>query len=225
VLTGAFVGVAGASGAGAFVIIPLFLFMVAFFVVVFARFWKALKRFQFNHTTFGGCQLETRFDDNLQRIVLISVLASIAALVVGFMSIGVFVATWGINPSPNNPAMRILGYLPLLCLLVFAQPYFLVNTANKIWNSAFLGKRFRFRCDQVYLDLVRITAVNWLCIIATLGLYWPWAKVRLARYRAEHLALIAHESDLDGFITERVDSEQRAIGEEVADFMDFDIAL
>ena len=219
-LAGALTGLAMVSDE-VLAIIPAIFLWIALFVVVFARFWKALKEFQLNHISFGGCQLETKFG-SLQKIVLIAVLIAVAVMIAASMVISALTSGTSVD---ENPFMDLLIYLPFLSLLIFAQPYFLARTANEIWNNARLGQNFYFQCDQTYRNLMRITAVNWACIIVTFGLYWPWAKVRLMRYRTEHLALIADEDDLDGFISDQVESEQHAVGEEVADFLDFDISL
>ena len=46
---------------------------------------------------------------------------------------------------------------------------------------------------------IGLTLLNWLAIIKTLGLFIPWAQVRVARFRAEYLVLQLHGS-LDDFV-------------------------
>ena len=57
----------------------------------------------------------------------------------------------------------------------------------------------------------------------TMGFATPWAQIRMARYRLEHLALVG-EPDLDKFVGEKKESA-RALGEEVADFFDVDLSF
>jgi uncharacterized membrane protein YjgN (DUF898 family) len=64
---------------------------------------------------------------------------------------------------------------------------------------------------------------NWLLTIVTLGLFWPWAKVRVAAYRAKHMALLA-AGNLDSFVAGEATSAA-ALGDEAADMFDMDVAL
>jgi uncharacterized membrane protein YjgN (DUF898 family) len=68
-----------------------------------------------------------------------------------------------------------------------------------------------------------IAASNLILILMTLGLFYPWARVRIARYTAKHMTLVA-DSNLDKFVSEP-SGGPNAIGEEVAGFFDFDIGL
>ncbi|MCL2075470.1 MAG: YjgN family protein [Betaproteobacteria bacterium] len=110
-------------------------------------------------------------------------------------------------------------YLPAVLV---TQGYLSALTANLIWNNTGLEKH-GFVSDQKFWGITGITLSNWLLILLTAGLYWPWAKVRLAAYRARHTAVLAAD-DLDNFIAGAT-REKSAIGEEIADIFDFDIAL
>ena len=64
---------------------------------------------------------------------------------------------------------------------------------------------------------------NTVLIVVTLGIFIPWAHVRMAQYRFERLALEVHGS-LDEFIA----GESRpsgATGEEISDMFDVDLGL
>ena len=51
----------------------------------------------------------------------------------------------------------------------------------------------------------------------------PWARIRLARYRADHLTLLA-TSDLDAFAAgER--QKTAAAGEELSELLDVDVGI
>jgi uncharacterized membrane protein YjgN (DUF898 family) len=71
--------------------------------------------------------------------------------------------------------------------------------------------------------LVWIGVSNLVLVLVTLGLFYPWARVRIAHYMAEHLSLLT-TSDLDEFTSESF-AAQSAIGEEIAGFFDYDIGL
>lgn len=64
---------------------------------------------------------------------------------------------------------------------------------------------------------------NLIVVIASLGLLVPWAKIRLARYRFESLAVETRDG-LDAFVA-GMQSKVKATGEELADVLDIDLGL
>ena len=120
------------------------------------------------------------------------------------------------------PAAIIPVALLLYAALLLAQPHWLALMTNLIWNRTRLGKH-AFTSDQTFWGIAAVVSTNWLLTLLTLGLYWPWAKVRLAAYRIGHLT-VRVAGDLDTFVAGAT-REQNAIGEEIADIFDFDLAL
>jgi uncharacterized membrane protein YjgN (DUF898 family) len=121
--------------------------------------------------------------------------------------------------STMTPWLAPVLVLPLY-LLVFA--YVTSQTANCVFNNTRL-EMHGFRSFLKTEDVFKLYLVNTLGIVFTLGLYTPWAQVRLARYRAEHLTLVA-VGDINHFVA----SEQKRIGsagEEVGEMFDIDIGL
>jgi len=64
---------------------------------------------------------------------------------------------------------------------------------------------------------------NFVLTLITLGLYWPWAAVRLSRYRAETMALMV-DRNLDTFTADAA-SDMSAAGEEISDACGFDVSF
>jgi uncharacterized membrane protein YjgN (DUF898 family) len=72
-------------------------------------------------------------------------------------------------------------------------------------------------------ELFRIYLGNLVRIVLTLGLYVPWARIRLARYRAETMTIVVQGS-LDDFIAGE-NTATSATGEEIGEFFDVDFGL
>jgi len=116
----------------------------------------------------------------------------------------------------------ILQLLPLLITLLFMVGYFVyrVLTRNISLSGSGVGDH-RLESTVSAWGLGKIYILNTIAIILSAGLMIPWAKVRVARYQAEHLFLHL-DGDLDSFIQSE-QQDNRALGEEGADFMDVDI--
>ncbi|MNE94129.1 hypothetical protein D3C80_1920630 [compost metagenome] len=105
-------------------------------------------------------------------------------------------------------------------LLLFA--FFNVKFTNLVYGNLVLGDNHLVAQYQLGSYAV-LMLVNMLGMALTLGLFYPWAKVRNARYAAEHMALAAGD-DLDGFIAARR-QEVSALGGEFAEMFDVGLAL
>lgn len=98
--------------------------------------------------------------------------------------------------------------------------FVIVKMTNLYYNSTTLGDH-TFDADLEFPGLFGVYAINFLLTVLTLGLYLPFARVRLTKYRAAHICFIA-EGSIDHFIAaekEQVD----ALGEEMGEVFDFDI--
>ena len=83
----------------------------------------------------------------------------------------------------------------------------------------------RFRSELRAQPLAWLYVTSAAVVILTLGLATPWARVRLARFRADALALLA-PSGLDAFA--QASEPAAGLGElasEAADLFDFDLGL
>ncbi len=122
--------------------------------------------------------------------------------------------------------LSVLG-LPLLLILfpiafLFIAGYFAVRLPNLIWNSTGLGEHTFYSRLEVR-PYVWISFTNLLGIVFTLGLYVPFATVRMLRYKLENMGLTA-QGDLAEFVAGQAQTVS-ATGEETAEMFDVDISL
>ena len=140
-------------------------------------------------------------------VILLGILSGVSSKQVVAVAtlVGVFVL----------PAM-FLGFQAVII------PWVNVRLTNAVWKHTTLGGH-TFQSSLKARHYIALTVVNWLAIIATLGLFFPWARVRIARYRAECMAIDA-TCDLDSFIAGESQAST-ALGDETAELFDLDIAL
>jgi uncharacterized membrane protein YjgN (DUF898 family) len=158
-------------------------------------------------------------------------LASFVALgvVVGISGVfGVFAALaeaqkhgGHIDPHATIRAVIIL-YAALIVMAVSIGPTFHALITNLIWNNTRIGEH-RIECNISAWKLIWITLSNLVLVVLTIGLFIPWAQVRLTKYQLESVRLLP-ATDLQEF--EEAEPETvGAVGEEAATAFDFDIAL
>ena len=131
----------------------------------------------------------------------------------------------------------ILGFVLLSALVSFASAigayivamvgylaifgYFKAGIANLMFNNATLDQhRFESRLEPVQLAWIYLT--NSLLIVLTLGLFIPWAKVRLAHYRAACTHMVI-KGDLNHFVAAE-SKRTSALGDELGEAFDVGFA-
>lgn len=105
---------------------------------------------------------------------------------------------------------------------LYGFAYISVKANNLLYNSSGLAKH-RFESTMEVFPYLGIIITNTLATVFTLGLFHPFAQVRAYNYQISHLSLLA-----DGSLSEFAAAEQEsvnALGDEAAEFMDFDIGL
>ncbi|MDR1162425.1 MAG: DUF898 domain-containing protein, partial [Candidatus Accumulibacter sp.] len=197
------------------------------FALAFPAMYCALKRFQLNNLSFGDSLFKTKiWPRAFYAIFLRAALIAIVFLVIFIVCLGILTEkVMGGAKSANASGPFFIMFTMTLLYLVFLGSflaYYQSRTANFVWNNTALD-RHCFVSTQTFKGLFALTAANWIFTMLTLGLYWPWAKVRLAAYRARNTVLVT-EGGLDDFVG-KVSEETRATGEEILDAFDFDISL
>jgi uncharacterized membrane protein YjgN (DUF898 family) len=157
------------------------------------------------------------------RIYGVAVVAGVAwfgvlAAVVG----GTLLATGADGDDPAiSPGVALVV---LFTYVVIGVVYVCVRTAfeNLVWNHTMLDEH-RFASRLRIPRMLAIYAANIITIAVTLGLAVPWARVRLARYRAASLTLLPGGPLLSE--ADAAAAEESATGAELSDAMDLDFGL
>lgn len=195
--------------------------------------WR-LKRYQ--HAHYGLGQLQTSFKATFRNVLGVFVKTGLLtfAAATGLLVLGGFVGTvLGAEPSAVRPdAIKSLPGLPMVLSLlggyvlltqVIVAPYFSTNLQNLVWTHT--GNRVvRFKSHLKWSDMAGLALKNWLLIALTLGLYWPFAAVALARARLQ--AIVIHSrQDPDMLVGLARQAHASATGDLAADLVGIDLGL
>jgi uncharacterized membrane protein YjgN (DUF898 family) len=189
----------------------------------FRRYQFAITNTSFGTTPFGF----TARPGEYYRIYFISLLFWIPVLWGFYLLLSSFPGVDESGAAIPPDTGRLAALVPVL-LLSIVVPYFVAMTylqkslGNVSYGSTLVGPH-RLRSTLEMWPLLRIYVVNTLLIVLTLGLFLPWAQVRLARYRLESLSLEVH-GGLDAFVADQ-QSQVAAAGEELGEVFDVDLGL
>lgn len=185
-----------------------------------------LKRYQHDNAYFGQTPFfffarPAEFFNIYGKAIAFFVLGSIVAAILGRMFTPIAST---LLATPLGWLFQIVfGFLSFYVLYLFVRPYLESRIQNLIWNKTELGDH-RFESTASARKLLWIHASNLLLITLTLGLYKPFAAIRLAKYRLENLALIPHDV-LEEFMLDPEADQAGALGQEAGDLFDIDIAI
>jgi len=110
----------------------------------------------------------------------------------------------------------------LWAFMLISYGYLQARIQNLFWNNAEIDKN-QFNSTLRARDMIWIYFSNAIAVVLTIGLMIPWTKIRLARYRMNHLSLLAN-NDLNKFIAGE-EASIKAIGEEIGEVFDVDIGI
>jgi len=204
------------------------------FLCLIPAFFARHYWFTYNYSTYGmspfGLRVKMRrFYGIYFRASLLFVLVFLLLIVMVVVAMPLLVAI----PEPGSASGRspsMLGSLiPLIAVylvavfpMLYFRAYLTASVANLVWGSATCGEH-RLQSTMQSSKLFGLYLVNALGIIFSVGFLIPWAKIRVIQYRFDNLRLLPG-GDMDEFIAS-LQEQTTALGEEVADFLDFDIGL
>ncbi len=191
---------------------------------------RARDYFYVNHHTYGGRPFATRFDaGTIYGIYILAFLMGLGLFLVGGALMFGVVLTMP-DTKHLDPAHAILFRPALLGAVVLIEIAFIgigVWIATRVFNlvvsNTVLDGRHKLRASLSAVRMTWILITNVILTVITIGIFYPWAQVRMVRFRLENMSLEA-QTDLEEFTSEAF-ATQSAVGEEIAGFFDFDFGL
>jgi uncharacterized membrane protein YjgN (DUF898 family) len=211
--------------------------VVLLFVVLMPWFWKRLKAYQ--HGGYAFAQERTDFTATTGQFYKLLFKVSVVSMLVT-MGVGTLVAVGGaafagLGADTLRSAMEGKGTATLFVMLgvAVAAIYVLVpllvgsymgsRMQNLLWSYT-ESAQLRLRSQLRMGPLLKVSLVNWLLILFTLGLYWPFAKVRLARLKLEAIS-VEVDGDVDEWVANASTTGQGVLGDAAGDFFGIDLGL
>ena len=141
---------------------------------------------------------------------------------------GVFTVCLSLYVSDLETSQINMSVVTLFAYGKVAFYYFAFSAVHKVFTTNILFRssyidRIRFRADLGIWSYFRLLLVNTILIVLTLGLYSPWAKVKMAQYKINHIQVLS-AADLSQFAAAE-DENVSAVGEEIGGFFDLEVGL
>jgi uncharacterized membrane protein YjgN (DUF898 family) len=202
-------------------------------LVLLPWLWCNLKKYQHDHFAYGLEQTTlSAGKGSFYAVFLKTFGVSLLGAVVLSVAVGVLAVALAGDLGTGGPRSDpMLGFmlgvvvlvLGLLTLQLLPRPYFTSRMQNLLWSHT-TSHGVRFASALRFWPFFGLTLKNWLLMVLTLGLYWPFARVAMARMRLEAVHLLT-TVDMDTLTDRERASQDEAAGEAAGDLFGLDIGL
>jgi uncharacterized membrane protein YjgN (DUF898 family) len=154
--------------------------------------------------------------------LVLGIFFAIALAVLGFVAAFLFRAGTQAGTSAGllgGFAGILAGYIAYTCI----GSYYTARFQKLVWEHTALSE-VNFKCNLSALKLLKLQVINTLLIIVTLGLYRPFAAIKVAKLRLESMSIVGTEH-LDEFFSAPDKTRGGAVGEGAAELFDMDVSL
>jgi uncharacterized membrane protein YjgN (DUF898 family) len=179
-----------------------------------------------NNRRFGGKAFHAEIPGTkIYGIYGMALLFILGGILLAVLAIGATVAAIGLKTAgaPQLGVATGISLVIYVAAFLFTSIYVGTRTFNLALNNTHLNETLGFESTLSPWRMIWIGFSNLVLVLISLGLLYPWARIRSIRYMADHLA-VSGTVNLDDF-TGAMAGSQGAIGEEVASFFDIDIGL
>jgi len=223
-------GVFAAALVIAFLMYPLTRRLLLTYAIDNAKYGTSQFKSNLSTSTFYKIYLKT-FGLSLLIFVSLVVVLLLLALLAKAMGVGGDSLEETLNPEvmlgEGLSVLMVVGvaifYALILGLTFLISAYLVSRMRNYVLsNTTLANNKVKLASFAPARSLWWLIFSNFLLLLVTLGLAYPWTRVRSARFYARHTSVTA--ASLDGFLSEQI-QHQSSIGEEMGDAFDVDIGL
>jgi uncharacterized membrane protein YjgN (DUF898 family) len=190
---------------------------------------KKMDEFLYENMTYGNKEFKPSLQTSEYYVA--SILTSIITFA-GFMVFGIVAAigagTGMIDPENAGSALSlsiatVVGMLFYLFILVLAYSFYQAYIRNHVYNNMQIQDVAIFSSDLKVMDLVLLSITNYLMLVFTLGMAFPWVKVRTTRLLSNATEITILKG-IDNVLAES-GGQDSAVANEVIGAFDIDVSI
>ncbi|RYX94576.1 MAG: DUF898 domain-containing protein [Comamonadaceae bacterium] len=197
--------------------------MLLALVVALPYFLWRVRSYQ--HGNYGWGPLRTQFRSGAKPFYTVMLKTSGVALL-GLICFGVAGFVW--RRESGFGLAALLGFIPLMLAFLFfvnvvPRAYLMSQMQNLVWSRTG-NSQFRFRSELAFGPYALLQFRNYVLILLTLGLFWPFAVVANRRAQLEAVTLYSY-IDLKSLDAVAAEGADGAAGDAAADMFGLDIGM
>lgn len=211
-----------ANAAKSYILLPLLAIPTLGLLFPYVRFKQT--QFSVENHVFGQEKFTFKAQTgDYYKVFLVVFLAFIVFMTINF---GILsdLSNANVEQDPEAAAKAMLAIVPFMyAFFGLIAVYVQVKLLNILYSNSQLGEAFELSSDYKVGRMLWIHVSNLVAVVFTLGLFYPWAKVRIAKYKAEKIQLNAR-ADLDSFTSKQIE-KAGATGDEIGEIFAVDLAI
>jgi uncharacterized membrane protein YjgN (DUF898 family) len=208
-----------------FLILPI----ASVFTLYLALPWvlKRIDNFLISNVYYGDKQFQPKLETSKYYM------ASLLTVVLMFVAFGIFAVVLGMTgmsfeqfaseETPQFSWALVVMFAFYIIIINVVSAYYQATIRNHIFDNTEVDNVAKFKSSFDFLSLAWLHLSNLLLIMCTFALAYPWAKIRAAQYAISHTQV--NLSDEKENVINQLGEQQSAVGDELANVFDVDIAL
>lgn len=209
-----------------FILLPV----LSVFTLYLAMPWalKKIDAYICSNTSFGGEKMQVNTETSTYYIAALVAAAAVFGVmtvlaILGVVLIGAAAFTDSANAQVAGAMGSILVFVGYFIGFTLSGAIYHCMIRNHLFERTKLPGIASFKSKMEVMPYLLLTITNLVAIVLTLGLAYPWAKVRKAAYLASVTSLIIYPR-IDSLVDEK-QSDTSSFGEEAAGLFDVDVSL
>ena len=185
---------------------------------------KKMNEFVLSNTSYGEQRLTTYIETKQYYLAALMVLLVTVIGVAAIIAI-IFAGVGGLDPAAFaglSSGAQVAAGLVYFVLIFLVNAIFKVKIRNHTFNSSEFDDLAKFRSSMAVTTYFTLIATNFLAIICSLGLAYPWTAIRTARYFADITE--AKISDKATAVIDTMGDHKSSFGDEAADAFDIGVS-
>lgn len=188
-----------------------------------------IDRFLISNVKYGDKQMKATFGAQeyyITVLILMCISSAIMMVVMMIMAMLGFsaenmVAEEGVA-AKGFSFMLIIGVVLYVLFINGMTAYYQVTIRNHILNNSRLDNIAAFTSNYKMISYTVLLFTNFIAIVCSFGLAYPWIKIRTTNYAITHtdVALTSDKENISNLL-----GSSTALGDEVANIFDIDVAL
>lgn len=199
--------------------------------LIWPLLYAKIKSLQYESTSYGNQHFDFQ---NISKPFYILCLKTIALFVLTFIFgisifIGIFISLGAVSipdfrhiVDSNITATGLTISGLFLFLFLTNRTFFKLRSQQMICSHLHYGK-VNFRNEAHFLPLLKLNLINLILVLLTFGFYWPFAVAKVSRYQLQNIVLTSDQPLPDIIAHIHAEEKTGAIGDAMADFLEFDI--
>ncbi len=207
-------------GIGAFILAFGSMFVYVYFL---AFIKKSSTEYFISNSYYGQGKFETEL--TTKKFMMI-ILKTIGLAFIPFILLSIVISSIGINANgfaSGAEIMFVIAYFVMIFAMILIMSYMMTRERTYIYENTLLDNKITFESTLRARDLAWVMVSNIILILLTLGLAFPWAKVRVARLMLEN-TLVDTEIGFDDYLSQK-QAEVSALGDQIGDAFDVDVGI